>query len=487
MIEKLRQKILGFINSPKDYPLLAGFSIGLYMMLFYYSRNFALANSVEQVLFFTAYYILMPAVVLLIGHKFLVKIKPSAARQFLFTGLLGFPAFFLLQLHTDNFILYAAIAVAAAIALSFWLKNYYKLFIILLAVMSVFNLKPLAGAAYKFAIASDEWKKLPDGIERARFKKTPNVYYIQPDGYAGFKSLRENPHYNIDNHDYESFLEENGFTLYDDYRSNYQSTLLSNSATFAMKHHYAAKDVESYAARSIIISDNPVLTTLRNNGYKTSIITQNPYLIMNRPKMGFDYCNIAYEDIPYIRDGFSIGGNVMGDFKAKAAKDAKSGNFYFVEKFLPGHISVFANGNTIEEEKKLYLDNLDKANVWLKEIITFIVKNDPEGIIIIGADHGGYCGFAAMQDVLAKTQDPALLQSVFGAQLAIRWNDPSHTAYDKELKTGVNLFRTLFSFLAEDKKYLRHLEDDGSYMPIKQPKGVFRFLDDNGKVVFDEK
>ena len=487
MIEKLRNRILGFVNSEKDYPLLAGGVIGLYMMLFYYSRNFALANSAEQLIFFTAYYVLMPALVLFAGYRLLIKLKPSVARGFLFAGLAGFPAFFLAQLLSEEYILYSSIALIAAIILSFWLRNYYKVFIILLAVMSVFNVKPLAGAAYKFAIASDEWKKLPDDIEAACFKKTPNIYYIQPDGYAGFNSLRDNPHYNIDNSDYEDFLRENGFMLYEDYRSNYQSTLLSNSATFAMKHHYAAKDVESYAARSIIISDNPVLATFRNNSYKTAIITQNPYLIMNRPKMGFDYCNIAYEDIPYIRDGFSIGGNVMGDFKVKASKDAKSGNFYFVEKFLPGHISVYANGNTIEQEKEIYLDNLRKANIWLKEIITFIVKSDPEGIIIIGADHGGYCGFAAMQDVLAKTQAPALLQSVFGAQLAIRWNDPSHTEYDKELKTGVNLFRTVFSFLAEDKKYLRHLEDDGSYMPIKQPKGVFRFLDDNGKVVFDEK
>ena len=230
MIEKLRNRILGFVNSEKDYPLLAGGVIGLYMMLFYYSRNFALANSAEQLIFFTAYYVLMPMLVLFAGYRLFIKLKPSVARGFLFAGLTGFPAFFLAQLLSEEYILYSAIALIAAIILSFWLRNYYKVFIILLAVMSVFNVKPLAGAAYKFAIASDEWKKLPDDIEAARFKKTPNIYYIQPDGYAGFSSLRDNPHYNIDNSDYEDFLRENGFMLYEDYRSNYQSTLLSNSA-----------------------------------------------------------------------------------------------------------------------------------------------------------------------------------------------------------------------------------------------------------------
>lgn len=487
MINTIRQKILGFINSDEDVPVLAGLSVGVYMMLFYYSRNFALANSLQQILFFTAYYVLMPALVLFSGYRLLIKLKPSIARQFLFIGIVGFPSFFLAQLLSDDFILYSVIALAVVIMLSFWLKNYYKMAIILLAVMSVFNVKPLAGATYKYITASDEWEKMPDDIENAHFKHKPNIYYIQPDGYASFKNLKDNPHYNIDNSDYEDFLSRNGFTMYDDHRSNYQSTLLSNSSTFAMKHHYAAKDVESYEARSIIISDNPVLTTLKNNGYKTSLITQNPYLIINRPKMGYDYCNIAYDDIPYIRDGFSIGGNVMGDFKARAAGASQSGNFYFVEKFTPGHISVYPNGNTIAQEREIYLENLRRGNIWLKEIITFIIKNDPGGIIIIDADHGGYCGFAAMQDVLAKTQDPALLESIFGAQLAIRWNDSASKEYDSGLKTNINLFRTVFSFLAEDKKYLHHMEDDGSYMPIKDPKGVYKFIEADGSIVFEKK
>ena len=485
----IREKILSFIVSPKDIPLLAGFSIGLYLVVFIYARNFGMYNSLPQFLAFLIYYMLLPMAFLYLGYKLMTVVKLGKYRRhFLFVGIIAILAYFLLEF---NYIVFSkkiafAVIVTAAILLSFLLRNYYKLLVLLLFLMCAFNIPMLAGNAANALTVSREWLEQPDDIESIAFKRKPNIYYIQPDGYTNFNNLQDSIH-NFDNSGYEAYLKDNGFTLYRDYRSNYASTLLSNSSMFAMKHHYAAKDVESYAARSIIISDNPVLATFRNNSYKTAIITQNPYLIMNRPKMGFDYCNIAYEDIPYIRDGFSIGGNVMGDFKVKASKDAKSGNFYFVEKFLPGHISVYANGNTIEQEKELYLDNLRKANIWLKEIITFIVQTDPEGIIIIGADHGGYCGFAAMQDVLAKTQDPALLQSVFGAQLAIRWNDASHTEYDKELKTGVNLFRTVFSFLAEDKKYLRHLEDDGSYMPIKQPKGVFRFLDDNGKVVFDEK
>jgi hypothetical protein len=33
------------------------------------------------------------------------------------------------------------------------------------------------------------------------------------------------------------------------------------------------------------------------------------------------------------------------------------------------------------------------VNDWLKKIVLFITKNDPSGIIVIGADHGGFVGF----------------------------------------------------------------------------------------------
>mgnify|MGYP000867907158 CR=1 FL=1 len=56
MLEKLRQKLLEFIYSDKDTPILAGLSVGLYVLLFYYSRNFAIANSIEQLIFYILFY-----------------------------------------------------------------------------------------------------------------------------------------------------------------------------------------------------------------------------------------------------------------------------------------------------------------------------------------------------------------------------------------------------------------------------------------------
>lgn len=488
MIEKLRMRIMNFIESDKDVPLLAGFSVGFYIMVFYYSKNFALANSIQQLVVLTAYYVIFPALTLFIGYKILGKIKAGIyQRNFLFIGLLTFFILFLLQInHAWSYkkVIFGVLLVIIVL-LSFKISRYYKLFILLLFLMTAFNIRPLAGAAYKFITASDEWKKMPDNIENVVFKHKPNIYYIQPDGYTSFNNLRHNPYYNFDNSSYEAFLKQNGFTLYQDYRSNYPSTLLSNSATFSMKHHYIAKDVESYAARGIIMGNNPVLRILKNNGYRTSFITQNPYLIMNRPKSGYDYCNIPYSDIPYIKDGFTTTRDVMPDFKSHMDKKSKTGNFYFIERFLPGHVTVYENGNSIEDEKKIYLDRLKQSNDWLKEIITFITKYDPDGLIIIGADHGGFTGFSSTLSSFQKTDDKSLIYSIFGAQLAIKWNSPLSEQYDSELNTGVNLFRTVFSFLAEDEKYLQHMEEDSSFMHLHNPGGKYKYIDDQGDTVFE--
>lgn len=485
MIDKIREKLLDFINSGKDTPLLAGFSIGLYMMLFYYARNFGLANSWEQLLFFSAYYVLLPVAVIFGFYKIMGYIKLAVyRRQFVFTAMAAFLSYFLIQLLEKPYFIVFVI-IAGAVILSLWAAKYYKLAIILLFLMSVLNVKPLAGAAYKFITASGKWKKLPDDIEKVVFKHKPNIYYIQPDGYTSFNNLRHNPHYGFDNTAFEAFLKQNGFTLYDNCRSNYPSTLLSNSATFSMKHHYIARDVETYGARGIIVGDNPVLRILKNNGYYTSFITQNTYLIMNRPHLGYDYCNINYNDIPHIKDGFVVTRDVLADFKRHMSQQSKSPKFYFVERFLPAHIAVNNDGKTVEEERQIYMGRLKQSNDFLKEIVNFIIKNDPTGLIIIGADHGGYIGFSSMSDLHNKTQDESLIYSVFGAHLSVRWNSGLAKEYDKELKTNVNLFRTVFSVLAEEEKYLQHMEDNSSYMPLHNPKGKYKYIDSKGNIIFE--
>ena len=52
--------------------------------------------------------------------------------------------------------------------------------------------------------------------------------------------------------------------------------------------------------------------------------------------------------------------------------------------------------------------------------------------------------------------------------------------------SGVNLFRILFSYLGKEKKYLNNLQNDGSYISLKKPKGIYRYINDQGDIVFEK-
>jgi len=485
MIEKLRQKITGFITSPNDAPLLAGVAVGVYMIAHYYAKNLALAASWGHLLFFAGYYMLLPSVILFAGYKlFSIKKLLRWRSHFLFASIPLFLSFYLLQLSFlgayKRFIFAGVLVIVVLASLRF--ARYYKLFVVLLLLLSVFNVVPVAYAGYSYITASDAWQQQQDGILTTQFKKKPNVYYIQPDGYTNKPNL-DGAVYNFDNADFEGYLSSEGFTKYPDYRSNYYSTLLSNSSMFSMKHHYLQPDVEEFNARNIIMGSNPVLQVFKNNGYTTHFITERPYLLMNRPELGYDSANFNYSELPYLKDAWEYTRDEVADFKKM--KPAPGPHFYFIEKMLPGHIAVFGSKGADDEHAK-YLAKVREANAWLKSLIAEIEKKDPDGIIVIAADHGGFVGFENSLQSQTKTNNPLLVKSMYGALCTIKWNADGHEAYDKSLKTSVNLFRVLFAFLSEDTTLLDNLQENASYIDAVQPKGRHRYIDTQGTVVFQK-
>jgi len=481
----VRDKLLAFINSGKDVPLLAGFSMGIYLLLFYYAANYSLANSLVQLLYLLAYYVVVPMASLFIVYKFIGFTKFSRYKSHaLFIGMCLLFSYYILEINYINFSKKRifAIIVLVSILLSLKFSRYYKLLVLLLFFLSVFNLYSIMTIIWQINTAPVVWQKIPDGIESATFKSRPNIYYLQPDGYTSPDNLKS-PIYNFDNKDFENFLNQDNFKVYNSYRSNYYSTLLSNASMFAMKHHYSQSDIDPYTARKVIISDNAVLRTLKHNNYKTHFITERPYLIINRPKMGFDDCNFDYATLPYFMDGWESNRNVFTDFKVQVNKSSKEGNFYFIEKIIPGHVAgnkPFSLG--VQGERESYISRVKEANIWLEQMIKYIDKKDPGAIVVIAADHGGFIGFEYLGEAEILTQDPVLKRSMFGALLAIRWNNPEYAGYDARLRTSVNLFRTIFSFLAEDKSYLNNLQKDESYMRTLHPNEVYKYIDANGKI-----
>lgn len=454
-----------FLNNSKDYPVLAGFSVGFYALVFYFSNNFDLVNSWSQLFFFIFYYVICSVVLFFISYKVLQKSRFSRVAPqsiIVLTLILLFVYLFGVSNLLGSYKKIGLFLSLIFIVFKFKIRN-HKYLTVLIFLMSIIPSYKLLKITVLNFVDTNEWQKQPDGILSCQFKKMPNVYYIQPDGYASDLNL-SGALYKYDNSVFDNWLKDEKFTLYDDYRSNYESTLFSNSSCFSMKHHFSKEFSNFRYARDYIVGENPVLKIFKNNNYKTIFITERPYLLMNRPKVFYDYSNFELDEIPRFKDGWQCFKDITQEIESQLVQNKKTSNFFFIEKFNPGHINPSKiKGSSVEKERLEYLKSLQIANVWLKKIITIIEKKDPSGIIIIGADHGGFVGFEFTSQSKDKITDPKLLYSIFGAKLAIKWNDVSHIKYDENLKTPVNLFRIIFSYLGEDKGLLKNLQPNTSY------------------------
>jgi hypothetical protein len=257
-----------------------------------------------------------------------------------------------------------------------------------------------------------------------------------------------------------------------------------------MKHHYynnGSDFTETIDARNVIVSDNSVLRILKNNGYRTFLLTEQPYFLTNKPKLGYDFCNFSTEEISFVTTGLGNPRDVIEPFKDYLETYSEGPNFFFVEIFNPGHIiNREAESKGIAGEREHYIESLKEADKKLTALTKTILKKDPEALIVIMADHGGFVGMKSMEDSYTKSTDPDIVNSIFSSILAIHWPNGEAPKFDNKLKTSVNLFRILTSYLSENDLYLANLQPDESYIIIYSgaTQGTYQYLDGEGNVVF---
>ncbi len=470
-------------------PLLMSLGVGLYPLFFYYSRNFGMINSWEQFGYFLLLFLVLPILFFSFLKWFSTFSFATKWRKYLspFFSVFLFLFYIKIILYTDmeRKIIVGIFIVSTLIA--YFLHKQYKKFIALQLILALIAFISLVPLFIKYLNYSSQWMQQPDAIESVVFQKKPNIYYIQPDGYVNFSEL-ETGFYNVDNSDFKAFLEGNDFKNYPNFRSNYISTLTSNSATFMMKHHYYNRNTdynEMLNARKNIISENAVLSIFKKNGYKTNFITEHPYLMVNRPKVGYDFTNFKYSEIPYITTGFNVERDVYNDLENTITLKNADGNFFFIEIFEPSHISsTKAASKGKEKEREKWLDKREIANAKIEKMVNLIVEKDPGALIMIMADHGGFVGLDYTLEVYKKTTERDIIYSTFGAMLSVRWPNDEVPAIDTHLKSCVNVFRILFSYLSNDEKYLQHLQDDKSYLILKEgaEPGIYEYIDENGNI-----
>lgn len=478
-------------NTNAVAPFIIGIATGLYPVIFYYSNNYTLINSFEHFAKFITFFLIVPSIGFVILQKIILKRSFATWKVhiYAFLNVAAFLLFIQLCLYSSVQWVITIVAFLIAGLVAWFLSAHLKkivVFQLLLAFIGLFSLVP---TLYRQLNYSTEWMKQPDGIEDATFKIKPNIYFIQPDGYASFNMLAS-PTYNFDNTLFETFLEAKNFKKYPDFRNNYGATLPSNSSLFMMKHHYyneGSNFSETINARQVIVGDNSVLRILKNNGYSTSFIGQKPYFLINKAKLGYDKVNFSKEEISFITTGLEIRKDVHLDLEKQLDILPNNPQFTFIQIISPGHItSKSYDSKGIEGERLRYLGKLKESNDHLKRMILKIEEQDPNAMIIIMADHGGYVGLESTELTTYKTDNLAIRRSVFGSALAIKWPNSEVPAYDSELKTSVNLFRIITSYLSDNEVYLEQLSNDYSYMVIKEgaPKGIYSYLDGDGNEIF---
>ena len=490
MAAKKKQSLIHtFISNNKQYPIIAAISAGLYPILFYFTNNYTIVNTWSHVGFFVLYFLVLPIVLFVILNyifKFSV-LKRFHKYVIPFLNIFAFLMFMMVCYYAGIKYKIAALCFLTAIIFSVFFYKFFKKIIIIQLILASIGIYTLTPRLVKLYNHSDEWTSQIDNVLDVEFKRKPNVYFIQPDGYANFSELRKE-NYKVDYSKFEEFLMKENFKYYEGFRSNYPSTLSSNSATFMMKHHYYNNGTsisESLNARNIIITENAVLSIFKNNNYKTYFLAELPYLILNKPKIGYDESNFSLNDVSYIGTGLGERQDIINPLKKYLNEDNEKSKFFFIEIFNPGHIhgrKVDSEG--VEGERKLWIESLNNANERLYDVITLIKEKDPNSLIVIMADHGGFVGMENTYQIYNKTQNKDIINSIFTSTLAIHWPNNNAPNYDTSFKSAVNVFRILFSYLGEDDSYLKNLQPDESFVILKdvEPPGVYKYIDQFGTV-----
>jgi hypothetical protein len=204
--------------------------------------------------------------------------------------------------------------------------------------------------------------------------------------------------------------------------------------------------------------------------------------------MGYDFSNFDYSDLSLVSSGFEFKNDVVQDLRSALRDNQEGPHFYFIERIIPGHIATlksYSEGKDVERKK--YVTLIDEANTWLMDMVNLINSEDSEALIIIVADHGGFVGYEYSGQSHEKPTSRANTFSMFSSLLAIKWPENANE-YDKNIKSSVNLFRTVFSVLGEDKSLLKNTQTDASYLTVNKGAalGVYEVIDENNNAVFKE-
>jgi hypothetical protein len=330
--------------------------------------------------------------------------------------------------------------------------------------------------------------RLPVGrraFEHAKFVHKPNIYLFIYDAYGSREVYQRLFHF--DNSPHYDALERRGFTIAHTF-SNYRSTWPTTLSIFSGEHHYyemSAGVDDTRLGRALMagLGRNPLLETMRRNGYRVQYIHGTDYFVSEQGVLDFVfpqepvYGAMRVYGSPLVtslaRNRLLAGTSIAEQTSVILSRlpDPRGAGaepwFTFAHVNLPSHSPRDKNWLELKDFEQRFVERTRRANAHSLRVIDRIRATDPHAIIVITGDHGAW----RYRDVWSLDEDPnrsfqragvsgdVVSLDIFGTMIAVHSNGRCDD-YVYAFITPVNIMRTLCACLANDRGLLEGRAED---------------------------
>lgn len=325
---------------------------------------------------------------------------------------------------------------------------------------------------------------------------TPNIYYIILDEYTNNEVLKNI--FDYDNTELTSFLEDRGFKVFSQARSNYSQTALSLSSSLNMKYINYLTDVlgEDSTNRLILTQmtkNNEIIKFIKSKGYKTinfssgwsggtdrnRFVDINIFCVRNNDIITNLLLTTMLRPFENMFLNENMRQRILCTFSrlAKINKEVKEPIFVLAHFVSPHPPFIFGpNGEYIDysklkksndfPNKEGYINQLKFINKKVEELVeNLTVDKDNLPIIIIQADHG-----TASRPSDWKNNNSALIYERMKPLVATYL--PYKNDFIPDYITPVNIFRLVFNNYFNTKYEI--LENKVYFSTYEKP---YKFID----------
>lgn len=375
---------------------------------------------------------------------------------------------------------------------------------------------------YKFCYLHYQQSRILAAMKREEpqlhFVRKPNIYVYWLESFQDIPRLEKV--FDIDMNHLEAFLKANHFHIENGVYSSGDHTLKSMSQLYSTRKiddiaRLSAVSESLWLNRDIIGGsyNNYVYRILKENGYNTYLIlTDHQQYCMTAKHEYLDETSFAPTFVyrffspifsflyPSIKNIFKYTDNV--DFQETrlvngypqglleqvkhAINRAKLKKMPFILSFKGGAIHTPHSHYTWHKKKewlesKLYKNLALASNKITEEILSFIIRNDPDSIIVILGDHGPYLYLGFPIDKNDAFEEVGLTPKEFmddRFNVFFAWRMPNGDNYDLSqgmYMNNINLFTHIFAWMANDKSILeKRVRSESEFGSLKAIEGLIQ-------------